>query len=85
MSAPDDVAARVDALATKLRTLLTDAEELLHSDARIGRVREHIENACEEISGRAGAVNRSVHEHPWRAIAATGIVAFLLGLLVRRR
>lgn len=85
MNAPDDIAGRVEALAAKLRALLADADDLVHSDARIARMREHLENARKEISERADAVNRSVHDNPWRAIAAVGIVAFVLGLLVRRR
>ena len=49
------------------------------------RAREHLCSAYEAMGGKAKAVNRAVHEHPWQAIAATGLVAFLLGLLVRRR
>jgi len=49
------------------------------------RAREHLHSACEAVGGRAKAVDRAVHAHPWQALAATGLVAFLLGMLVRRR
>jgi ElaB/YqjD/DUF883 family membrane-anchored ribosome-binding protein len=85
MNGRDEIAGRVDALATRLRAVLADAEELAHSDERIARVREHLDNARKEISEHAGVLNRNVHENPWRVIAAVGVVAFLLGLLVRPR
>lgn len=81
----------------KLHELLAEAEKLLDAGAAkadgaqdaatdaLRRAREHLRAASEEIAGRARAVDRAVHENPWRAIAATGLIAFLLGMLVRRR
>ncbi len=94
-------AAHLEELTASLCALRTRAEALLHSFASdtdekldaagqrardsLRRVREHLCAAEKELSSKAHAVDRVVRDHPWRAVAATGIVAFLLGLLVRRR
>lgn len=89
--------AKIEQFGQQLRNALDAAERLLDSGADkaaeipeaaqegLRRAREHLHSACEAVGGRARAVDRSVHAHPWQAIAATGLVAFLLGLLVRRR
>jgi ElaB/YqjD/DUF883 family membrane-anchored ribosome-binding protein len=84
-------------LAADLKSLLSDAEALLR-DARngagekltaaresLGKACEHLRHAESEIGKHARAVDRAVRDHPWKAILATGLVAFCLGLLVRRR
>jgi ElaB/YqjD/DUF883 family membrane-anchored ribosome-binding protein len=87
----------MDSLAADLRSLLSDAEALLReardgagdklSAAResLGKACEHLRHAESELGKHARAVDRIVRDNPWKAILATGVVAFLLGLLVRRR
>lgn len=88
---------RMDSLAADLRGLLADAEALL-KDARggageklaaaresLGKACEHLRHAESELGKHARAVDRVVRDHPWKALLATGAVAFLLGMLVRRR
>jgi ElaB/YqjD/DUF883 family membrane-anchored ribosome-binding protein len=89
--------AQLEDFGKQLRDVLDVADKLLESGADraadipeaaqegLRHAREHLGSACEAMGGKAKAVNRAVHEHPWQAIAATGLVAFLLGLLVRRR
>ena len=89
--------AKIEDFGKRVRDVLVAADELLgagaekaadlpeaaHESLRLAR--EHLHSAYEAVGGKAKAVNRAVHEHPWQAIAATGVLAFLLGLLVRRR
>ena len=89
--------AKIEDFGKQLRDVLDVADKLLDAGADkaadipeaaqegLRRAREHLCSAYEAMGGKAKAVNRAVHEHPWQAIAATGLVAFLLGLLVRRR
>jgi ElaB/YqjD/DUF883 family membrane-anchored ribosome-binding protein len=89
--------AKIEDFGKQLRDVLDAADKLLDAGvdqasdipeaARDGlrQAREHLGSAYEALGGKAKAVNRIVHEHPWQAVAATGLVAFLLGLLVRRR
>jgi ElaB/YqjD/DUF883 family membrane-anchored ribosome-binding protein len=49
------------------------------------RVCDHLRAAEDEVSKKAHALDRLVRANPWQAIAATGVIAFLLGMLVRRR
>jgi ElaB/YqjD/DUF883 family membrane-anchored ribosome-binding protein len=88
-------------LAGNLRGIRADAEELLRAAAdRTGekldsageaaldslhRVCDHLRAAEDEVSKKAHALDRLVRANPWQAIAATGVIAFLLGMLVRRR
>jgi ElaB/YqjD/DUF883 family membrane-anchored ribosome-binding protein len=88
---------RMNSLASRLGELLKEVDQLLESGAAkageapdaaidgLHRAREHLRRAGDELRGRARAIDRAVHENPWKAIAATGLVAFLLGLLARRR
>lgn len=88
---------RMNSLTSRLIELLKEVDQLLESGATkageapdaaidaLHRAREHLRRAGDELRGRARAIDRAVHENPWKAIAATGLVAFLLGLLVRRR
>lgn len=88
-------------LAGNLRGIRADAEALLKAAAEatgdkldaagesaidsLQRVCEHLRSAEDEVSKKARALDRMVRANPWQAIAATGVIAFLLGLLVRRR
>ncbi|MEO8063537.1 MAG: hypothetical protein ABI821_12415 [Pseudomonadota bacterium] len=68
----------------------TDAGEKLDAAgetarAAMQRACDHLRAAEHEVAERARSLDRAVRANPWRAIAATGLVAFLLGLLVRRR
>lgn len=91
------MSAKIEDFGKKLRDILDVADKLLEAGAdsaaeipaaaqeRLRRAREHLGSAVEAVGGKAKAVDRAVREHPWQAIVATGLVAFLLGLLVRRR
>jgi ElaB/YqjD/DUF883 family membrane-anchored ribosome-binding protein len=88
-------------LAGNLRGIRADAEALLKTAAEVGgdklddareaavdslqRVCEHLRSAEDEVTKKAHALDRLVRTNPWQVIAATGVVAFLLGMLVRRR
>jgi ElaB/YqjD/DUF883 family membrane-anchored ribosome-binding protein len=92
---------RMDNLGSRLHELLADIETLLDAGAEaageaggkasdtardsLGRVRQHLKAAQEEVSGRAREVDRAIHDNPWKAIAAVGVAAFLAGVLVSRR
>lgn len=88
---------RIEEFAARLGDVLEEADGLLAAAASkasevpeatqegLRAAREHLEAACRSVHGRVRALDKSVHENPWRAIAATGLVAFALGLLVRRR
>ena len=90
-------ASKIEVFGKQLRDVLDAADALLGAGAEkaadipeaaqdgLRRARDHLHSAVEAVGGKAKAVNRAVHEHPWQAIAATGLVAFLLGLLVKRR
>jgi ElaB/YqjD/DUF883 family membrane-anchored ribosome-binding protein len=91
----------IESFSENLRKLLEDAETLLQgaanrTDTRLDEAGEtaqaalhracgHLRNARDEVAGKAREVNGEVHAHPWRAVAAAAIVAFVAGLLVRRR
>jgi len=89
--------AKIEDFGKQLRDVLDAADKLLNAGAdqaadipqaaqdKLRQAREHLGNAYGALGGKAKAVNRAVHEHPWQAIAATGFVAFLLGVMVRRR
>ncbi len=84
-----------------LTTLLDEVESLLESTAEgtgrkldaaeekgretLQRLHGHLRNARGEIVAGAKKIDGAVHAHPWGALAATAIVSFLAGLLVRRR
>ena len=90
-----------EALTVGLRSAIAEAEALLKSTANgagdqvnvardraresLRRVRAHMAAAEREIVGHAHSLDRAVHANPWQAIAATGVVAFLLGYWMRRR
>jgi ElaB/YqjD/DUF883 family membrane-anchored ribosome-binding protein len=91
----------IEDLAANLRGIRESAEALLKTAAQasgekldaagesaidsLQRVCEHLRSAEDEVSKKAHALDRLVRANPWQAIAATGVVAFVLGMLVRRR
>ena len=91
----------IEDLAGNLRGIRESAEALLKTAAQtsgdkldaagesaldsLQRVCEHLRSAEDEVSKKAHALDRLVRANPWQAIAATGVIAFLLGMLVRRR
>jgi ElaB/YqjD/DUF883 family membrane-anchored ribosome-binding protein len=91
----------LDDLAGNLRGMRADAEALLKKAGEtagdkldvasesaldsLQRVCDHLRAAEDEVSKKAHALDRLVRANPWQAIAATGVIAFVLGLLVRRR
>jgi len=52
---------------------------------KLKRLCGHLRNARSEIVEGARKIDGAVHAHPWETLAATAIVGFLAGLLVRRR
>jgi len=94
-------ATSIEGLSAELGKILTDVEAALkkaaadagnglegaHTQAHesLRRACGHLRAAQSEIADRAHTLDRVVRAHPWQAIAATGVVAFLLGLWVRRR
>jgi ElaB/YqjD/DUF883 family membrane-anchored ribosome-binding protein len=88
-------------LGQDLRTLAADAEQLLlatgdapseeinamraRAAQSLRELRDRIAAAEREVVGRARFADDYVHENPWRAIAMTGGVAFLVGRLFSRR
>lgn len=93
--------ATLNKLGHDLRTLLADADALLQATASapgekinaararaeqsLHNIRDHISAAEHEVLGRARSADHYVHENPWRAIAMTGGVALLIGLLLGKR
>ncbi|HTU67571.1 MAG TPA: hypothetical protein VMF52_16595 [Steroidobacteraceae bacterium] len=89
--------AKIEDFGRRLRDVLDEADKLLDAGAAhaadvpeaaregLQQARAHLNSACESVGGRARAVNRAVHDHPWQAIVATGVVAFLIGLVAGRR
>ena len=93
--------AGIENLGQELRRLLENAEELLReggdgvgdkldeagADLResLRRAREHLRAAESELGTRARRLDHTVRSHPWESVAAVGLAAFVLGMLVRRR
>ena len=91
----------IEELSDNLHRLLKDAESLLKvategasselSDAdnaaraTLHRICGHLRNARDEVTNRAHKLDDEVHAHPWRALLATAVLAFIAGLSVRRR
>jgi ElaB/YqjD/DUF883 family membrane-anchored ribosome-binding protein len=88
-------------LGHDLRTLLADSDELLRATAgapgerinaararaeeSLRNIRDRISVAEREVIGRARSADDYVHENPWRSIAITSGLAFLVGVLIGRR
>ena len=91
----------VGKLADDLQTLVSDAEELLRatagaagdkaSEAReraeesLRAVRSRLRTVERDLAGRARVVGDYVEDNPWKAIAAVGGIALVLGLLMGRK
>jgi ElaB/YqjD/DUF883 family membrane-anchored ribosome-binding protein len=80
----------VEELAANLHRLLADAEALLRDSAEgaseaLRRTCTHLRTAGEDLTNKTRNVDQAVHAHPWWALTATAIVAFIAGLSVRRR
>jgi ElaB/YqjD/DUF883 family membrane-anchored ribosome-binding protein len=73
----------VQALADDTGEKLDGAREM--GREKLQRICGHLRNARSEVVEGARKVDGAVHSHPWEALAATAIVGFLAGLLVRRR
>jgi len=91
----------IDKIAQGLDDLIGEAETILKTLAsdtsrrvddahekgleKLKRLCGQLRNARSEIVEGARKIDGAVHSHPWEALAATAIVGFLAGLLVRRR
>jgi ElaB/YqjD/DUF883 family membrane-anchored ribosome-binding protein len=88
----------IDRISASLTKLLDEVEVMLQSNnenkadaaeqtglAALHRICGHLRNARSETLERARRLDGAIHSHPWRALAATAIVSFFAGLLVRRR
>ena len=67
----DDLAAARSKLTARIAEARANAHMM--SDGMVQRARQ-----------TAGVANEYVHEQPWRALAASAVVAFLLGFIARR-
>ena len=72
-----------DKLMHDLRTVVTDAEELLKATAgqtgeRIDKVRSRAEQSVREVNGR-------VHENAWTAMGIAAGVGLIAGILLTRK
>jgi ElaB/YqjD/DUF883 family membrane-anchored ribosome-binding protein len=85
-------------LAEDLRALVSDAETLLRDTANMAGadLQERAQATLREMRARLTALEGSVRErardvdgyvrdNPWQAVAITGAVALLLGLILGRR
>jgi ElaB/YqjD/DUF883 family membrane-anchored ribosome-binding protein len=79
----EDAETLLQGTANRAETRLDDAGET--AQAALRRACGHLRNARDEVAGKARKVNSEVHAHPWQAVATAAIVAFIAGLLVRRR
>ena len=93
--------ATTDKLVQDMKTVVTDAEDLLEATAsqsgeQIARIRARAEESLRVARSRikeltqaaeAGvrAADREVHEHPWQAIGIAAGVGALIGFLAARR
>ena len=88
-------------LAEDIKTLVRDAEALLRAsaenaedlteDARqraqesLHALRAQLSDLERDLKGRAQVLDGYVHDNPWTAVAITGGIALLVGLLMGRR
>ena len=93
--------ATTDKLVQDMKTVVTDAEELLEATAsqggeQIARIRARAEESLRAARSRikeltraaeagARAADREVREHPWQAIGIAAGVGVLIGFLASRR
>jgi ElaB/YqjD/DUF883 family membrane-anchored ribosome-binding protein len=85
-------------LADDLRTLMEDAEQLLRAttsagsaeltaraQATLADLRERLNVVETQVRARARDVDSYVRDNPWQAVAVTGGIALVLGLIMGRR
>jgi ElaB/YqjD/DUF883 family membrane-anchored ribosome-binding protein len=85
-------------LADDLRTLMEDAEQLLRTttaagsaeltaraQATLADLRERLNVVEAQVRARARDVDSYVRDNPWQAVAITGGIALVLGLIMGRR
>jgi len=85
-------------LADDLRTLMEDAEQLLRTttsagsaeltaraQATLADLRERLNAVENQVRARARDVDSYVRDNPWQAVAITGGIALVLGLIMGRR
>ena len=87
-------AVTTDKLVQDLRTVVTDAEELLKATAgqtgeRIEKVRaraeESVRVARERLRSAADELNGRVHDNPWAAVGIAAGVGLVAGILLARK
>jgi ElaB/YqjD/DUF883 family membrane-anchored ribosome-binding protein len=78
----------------ELRSVITDAEELLRVTAdqagpKVQEVRaraeESLRNAREHLSGAGKHLDAQVREHPWAAVGVAAGVGLIIGILLSRK
>lgn len=88
-------------LADDLQSLVKDAEALLRASAEsaedmteearqraeksLNALRSQLSSIERDLKGRAELLDGYVHDNPWTAVAVTGGVALLIGVLLGRR
>ena len=86
--------ASTDKLMHDLRTVVTDAEELLKATAsqtgeRIEKVRaraeESLRAAREHVQGTGRELDSQVREHPWAAVGIAAGIGLIVGILMARK
>lgn len=91
----------IDRISEGLHKLIGEAEAALKSTAdgaeakldeatrasreALERLLDNLRDARGELEAGARRIEDAVREHPWKALAASAIVGFVVGLLVRRR
>lgn len=79
----DEIEAVLQATAGSAETNMDHAGR--KSRETLKRIGGHLRNAKSELLEGAHKIDEAVHSHSWRILAATAIVSFVAGLLVRRR
>jgi ElaB/YqjD/DUF883 family membrane-anchored ribosome-binding protein len=76
-----------DKLASDLKIVVTDAEDLMRTSA--GQAREDLARIQATAAAKAKALGHNtdvyVHENPWKAIGIAAGIGVLVGLLAGRR
>ena len=81
-------------LMDELRSVITDAEELLRvtadqGGAKVQEVRERAEEslraAREHLQGTGRQLDSQVREHPWAAVGIAAGIGLIVGILMARK
>lgn len=81
-------------LMDELRSVITDAEELLRvtadqGGAKVQEVRERAEEslraAREHLQGTGRQLDSQVREHPWAAVGVAAGIGLIVGVLLSRK